>query len=217
MHKSRVLMSLFGRFLFSWKMFCRFWDIKQNNFGKKRENARVDVPFLSILVFGKNVLLFLGHQTKYHLVPFFKLGGDLGDGTTIKYIIVIIYNLSSKMSSLYENLCTPAKLYITLALLYMIGAYFSMNGFSNFMKVNQSKVHPSLNSLNFSVNQSKGAITLVNVLFTLFWTWVLNRLCSAGYTKVSWFLVLFPYLFLFIALIFAMWAIFKLHILSIRN
>jgi hypothetical protein len=24
------------------------------------------------------------------------------------------------------------------------------------------------------------------VLFTLFWTWILNRLCFAGYTKVSW-------------------------------
>jgi len=76
-------------------------------------------------------------------------------------------------------------------------------------------MHPSLNSLNFSVNQSKGAITFVSALFTLFWTWILNQLCSAGYTKVSWFLVLFPYLFLFIGVALAIWAVFKLHILTI--
>lgn len=117
--------------------------------------------------------------------------------------------------TLYQDLCTPAKLYITLAIIYAIGAYFSINEFSNFMKVNQSKMHPYLNSLNFSVNQSKSAFTIVNVLFTLFWTWILNQLCSAGYTKVSWFLVLFPYLFLFIAVALAIWAVFKLHILTV--
>ena len=117
--------------------------------------------------------------------------------------------------SFYQALCVPAKLYITLTIIYMIGAYFSMNEFSNFMQVNQSKMHPYLNSLNFSVNQSKGAITFANALFILFWTWVLNWLCSAGYTKVSWFLVLFPYLLLFIALALGIWAIFKLHILTI--
>lgn len=127
------------------------------------------------------------------------------------YNIALFY---SKMS-LYQDLCTPAKLYITLAIIYMIGAYFSMNEFSNFMQTNQSKMHPSLNSLNFSVNQSKGAITFASVLFTLFWTWILNRLCFAGYSKVSWFLVLFPYLFLFIAVALAIWAIFKLHILTV--
>jgi len=83
------------------------------------------------------------------------------------------------------------------------------------MQVNQSKMHSSLSSLNFSVNKYKNSLTFANVLFTLFWTWVLNCLCSAGYTSVSWFLVLFPYLFLVIAIALGIWTIFKLHILSI--
>lgn len=118
--------------------------------------------------------------------------------------------------SLYQELCTPAKLYITLAIIYAITAYFSINEFSNFMQTNQSKMHPYLNSLNFSVNQSKRAITLGNVLFTLFWTWILNRICSAGYTKVSWFLVLFPYLCLFIFIALAIWTLFKTHIMTLH-
>lgn len=116
--------------------------------------------------------------------------------------------------SLYQDLCTPAKVYITLAVVYMIGAYFSMNEFSNFMQVNQSKLHPYLNSLNFSVSKSTNSVTLANILFTLLWTWGLNRLCSAGHTRVSWFLVLFPYLLLFIAVAVSIWALLKMHILS---
>ena len=114
--------------------------------------------------------------------------------------------------SMYQDLCTPAKIYFTLAIIYMIGAYFSMNKFSNFMQANQSKLHPAMNSLNSSVQQSTNGISLVNILFTLFWTWVLNRLCSAGYIRVSWFLVLFPYLLLFIALIAYIWVLLKMHV-----
>lgn len=114
--------------------------------------------------------------------------------------------------SLYQSLCTPAKVYITLAIIYIIGAYFSMNQFSNFMQVNQSKLHPYLNSLNFSVSQSTNSVTLVNILFTLGWTWMLNELCSSGHTRVSWFLVLFPYLLMFIAVAVSIWTLLKMHI-----
>ena len=114
--------------------------------------------------------------------------------------------------SMYQDLCTPAKVYITLALVYMIGAYFSMNQFSNFMQLNQSKLHPYMNSLNFSVKQSTSSVALVNILFTMGWTWILNRLCSSGYTRVSWFLVLFPYVFILIAVAVCIWALLKMHI-----
>ena len=116
--------------------------------------------------------------------------------------------------SLYQDLCTPAKVYITIAVIYMIGAYFGMSEFSNFMQVNQSKLHPYLNSLNFSVSKSTNGVTLVNILFTLLWTWLLNRLCSAGYIRVSWFLVLFPYLLLFLAIAVSIWTLLKMHIVS---
>ena len=116
--------------------------------------------------------------------------------------------------SLYQDLCTPAKAYVTLALIYIVTAYFGIDRYLNFMKLNQSKLHPSLNSLNFSVSQSTTSVTLVNILFTLFWTWLLNQLCSAGYIRVSWFLVMFPYLLMFIALAVSIWALLKMHILT---
>lgn len=116
------------------------------------------------------------------------------------------------MASIYQDLCTPAKVYITLAVIYMICAYFSISECLSFMQVNQSKMHPQLNSLNNDIRQSTNGITIANVLFTLFWTWVLNRICSAGYIRVSWFLVLFPYLMLFLGIIAYIWFLLKMHI-----
>ena len=40
---------------------------------QKREKPHATVPKSDILIFGINVLPFLGHPTKYGLVPFFKL------------------------------------------------------------------------------------------------------------------------------------------------
>ena len=114
--------------------------------------------------------------------------------------------------SIYQDLCTPAKVYITLAVIYMLCAYFSISECLSFMQANQSKMHPQLNSLNNDIRQSTNGITIANVLFTLFWTWVLNRICSAGYIRVSWFLVLFPYLILFIGIIAYIWFLLKTHI-----
>ena len=42
---------------------------------------------------------------------------------------------------------------------------------------------------------------LSNSIFIFIWTWILNYLCKSGYTGISWFLVIFPYIFIAIILI----------------
>jgi len=44
----------------------------------------------------------------------------------------------------------------------------------------------------------------VKMLYVVFWTWVLNTLCKAGYTRLSWFIFLLPFIamFVLIALMF---------------
>jgi len=44
----------------------------------------------------------------------------------------------------------------------------------------------------------------VKMLYVVFWTWVLNSLCKAGYTRLSWFIFLLPFIamFVLIALMF---------------
>jgi hypothetical protein len=41
-------------------------------------------------------------------------------------------------------------------------------------------------------------IFMVKLVYILFWTWVLNLICKDGYTAISWLLVLFPFILLFI-------------------
>lgn len=67
----------------------------------------------------------------------------------------------------FDSLCDPAKLYISLVLISVVFSLY--------------------NSL-----QVMSAI--VQVLFALFWTFVLNWICQKGYKGVSWFLVLLPFI-----------------------
>ena len=41
-------------------------------------------------------------------------------------------------------------------------------------------------------------IFIIKMLYVLFWTWILNLLCKNGYESISWFLVLLPYVVMFI-------------------
>jgi hypothetical protein len=47
--------------------------------------------------------------------------------------------------------------------------------------------------------ESKPVFYILNILFILLWAFVLNLLCRFGWSKLSWFLFLFPYIILGIA------------------
>ena len=71
------------------------------------------------------------------------------------------------MNKRFEELCTPAKLYFVLAVISCIIALF--NGVT-FMYV------------------------AVNLIIAFLWTAALSWICGKGFSSVSWFLVLFPYI-----------------------
>jgi hypothetical protein len=72
------------------------------------------------------------------------------------------------------NLCAPAILYLAISLLAIVYFIFT----------------ESYNILFY----------VFNILMILLWTWILNVICGAGYKWVSWVLVLFPFLILFLLL-----------------
>lgn len=78
------------------------------------------------------------------------------------------------MNSSFSNICTPATIYLVLGILSVLGTMF----------------------VDFSVMS-----VLMKTVFVLIWTWFLNFLCSRGYTGISWFLVLFPFIFIIIVFI----------------
>jgi amino acid transporter len=58
-------------------------------------------------------------------------------------------------------------------------------------------------SVLFMVGQVSILASVGKVLFILLWTWFLNYLCSKNLTGVAWFLVLIPYIFMILIIIFA--------------
>ena len=76
------------------------------------------------------------------------------------------------MEKTFSKLCTPAKIYFAIALVASIVALFRGNNFvSVFMKM----------------------------VFAFLWTYILSWLCKKGYTSISWFLVLLPYIIILLA------------------
>lgn len=71
-----------------------------------------------------------------------------------------------------SKLCTPAMLYLVLSVIAILMAI---------------------------MKRASMMTIVVKTLFVLLWTWFLNFLCSKGYSGISWFLVLLPFVFLVLA------------------
>ena len=73
----------------------------------------------------------------------------------------------------FSKLCTPAKIYFGIAVIAVIVALF--NGVSLMM-------------------------AFTKIFFAFLWTFVLGWLCDKGYSSISWFLVLLPYIVIVLAM-----------------
>jgi hypothetical protein len=87
-----------------------------------------------------------------------------------------------------RKLCTPAYVYLVISAIAII-VMAAQN-------IGNSDIY-CIGSYSCGVT-STVMIFIIKILYVLFWTWVLNIICSAGASNVAWFLVLLPYLLLFI-------------------
>lgn len=67
----------------------------------------------------------------------------------------------------FSGLCPPAMVYVVISLIYLVMS--SLKG-------------PNIMSI------------IVGFIFIVLWSWLLNFLCSKGFTIVSWIIVLLPFL-----------------------
>lgn len=86
------------------------------------------------------------------------------------------------------KLCAPSKIYFFMAIILL---------FLSFVNDMRSKDKDKV-CLGKLKCDNKPLYYFLNVLFILVWTWLLNRLCSTGWVKLSWFLLLFPLIMLVI-------------------
>jgi len=87
-----------------------------------------------------------------------------------------------------RKLCTPAYLYFLISFFsILILAYQNMGHVDKYCVGNfQCRVTNTL------------AVFVAKMLYVMFWTWMLSVFCKAGYTNVAWFLLLLPYIMMFI-------------------
>ena len=93
-----------------------------------------------------------------------------------------------------KKLCTPAHLYFLISVISLL-----IMAFQNLGNTNKYCV----GNYECTVTSTLGVFA-VKMLYVVFWTWVLNTLCRAGYEKLSWFVFLLPFvaMFVLIALMF---------------
>jgi hypothetical protein len=87
-----------------------------------------------------------------------------------------------------KNLCTPAYVYLVISIIALV-----IMGLQNTGNVNTY----CLGSYSCDVT-SVTLIFLVKFAYVLLWTWILNLICRAGAPGIAWFLVLLPFILLFI-------------------
>lgn len=85
-----------------------------------------------------------------------------------------------------NKLCKPAYVYFVISFFAIIFLVIQ-----NFMYGNNKKY--CVGSYSCEVTSSF-TIFILKFLYIIFWTVVLDALCKYGYTNLSWFLVIFPFL-----------------------
>jgi len=90
---------------------------------------------------------------------------------------------------LYYSLCTPARIYFTLAILSILSLLSQNLGSNKKYKIGKYSVNLTHPNAYFFV---------FKVIYIFIWTMILNQLCVNGWKDVSWFLVLIPFILFFI-------------------
>jgi len=89
---------------------------------------------------------------------------------------------------MFKELCTPAKFYFIIASVsYILMLLQNINSNGRFYLGSYSCPH------------NTPMILLLNALYIAVWTWLLNLICSVN-KNISWVIVLFPFILLFIGL-----------------
>lgn len=89
-----------------------------------------------------------------------------------------------------KNLCAPSKLYLVISLIALVIMSFQNYGNANIYCIGSYSCDVSSTTLIF----------VLQFIYIVFWTWILNLICRAGAPTISWVLVLLPFLLFFILL-----------------
>jgi hypothetical protein len=87
-----------------------------------------------------------------------------------------------------RGLCVPSYIYFLLSMMILVVIAIQNYGNKHTYCVGLYQCHVS----------DTMAVFVGKLLYIVFWTWLLNTFCKAGYTSLSWFLVLLPIVLMFV-------------------
>jgi hypothetical protein len=87
-----------------------------------------------------------------------------------------------------NSLCKPALVYFVISTIGL--ALMILQNIGNSQSYN-------LGNFTCAVPNTT-LVFIIKMLYVLFWTWILNLICKDGYTNISWLLVLFPFILMFV-------------------
>ena len=87
-----------------------------------------------------------------------------------------------------KELCSPALIYFIISIISLLFIFLQ----------NLGNTHSyNLGSFSCSV-PSTTILFIIKLIYILFWTYILNLLCKDGHSMLSWLLVLFPFILIFL-------------------
>ena len=87
-----------------------------------------------------------------------------------------------------NKLCKPAYVYLVISVLSIIIMIIENIGNTNTFKFGNYEQRVSHTSFVF----------IAQILYAIFWTFVLDSICYSGYKNISWLIVLLPFIMFFL-------------------
>lgn len=94
-----------------------------------------------------------------------------------------------KFANKVKSLCTPAQLYLGLSVISAVGLIIQNCTDPYTLCVGSFSTPSPIHNLTYFIVQS---------LYVLFWTWIINKMCKKGWNKLAWLIVLFPIVAMFV-------------------
>ena len=104
---------------------------------------------------------------------------------------ISLHSIEMNIEKQVRSLCTPAKIYFLISTIGILGMLVQNYGGGNIYTIGTQSVSLPHKSIIYFVFKA---------LYELGWTYRMQSLCNNGYKKLSWFLVLLPFLFMFVAI-----------------
>lgn len=95
----------------------------------------------------------------------------------------------SDVLKIFNSLCTPAQLYLSLSMLSILGLLMQNVSMPQKYTVGRYSVPIEHHNILFFV---------FKIIYVLIWTYLLDNICKRGLGSISWILVLLPLIMMFV-------------------